>query len=563
MSRLKMSRRRYDNRALVFSEARYRALFEQNPTMILTLDPEFRMLSVNPFCASQLGYGPEELKGQPVLMLFPQHEHAIVLDQLQKCLENPDEVYHWQFRKLCKNGNLLWVEETAQAVHDLDGALNLLVVCQDITERKRAEEEREQFLLQLEAVLENINEGVVISDTKGNVLKMNKEALAMHGFDKPENVRMQLSAYHEVFEVTDLDGNVVPLENWPLARALRGERFVDRELLVRRKDTGKLVVASYSGAPVPDKSGETILSVITMRDISELQRARQELQRDKAWLEQRVEERTAELTNTISFLKDEVDERLRVQRALEAETAERHHMQQELRDKELLLLQQSRLAAMGEMIGNIAHQWRQPLNMLGLLAQDLAMTQRFGGFTDEYLYGTVKKMLESITHMSKTIDDFRNFFSTDKKKAAFSIAEVVQHTLSLLEVNLNTLHIKTTLTAGHDAVVNGYPSEYAQVLLNILGNAKDALVTRQVTDPEIRIEIGKEGDLSVVTITDNAGGIAEDILDKIFDPYFTTKGPDRGTGVGLYMSKIIIEKNMGGSLTARNVAGGAQFRIEV
>lgn len=563
MSRLKMSERRNDDRALSFSEARYRALFEQNPTMIVTLDSELRMLSVNPFCASQLGYSVDELEGQPVLMLFPQSEHAAVVDQLQKCLQNPDQVYHWQLLKVTKNGGLLWVEETAQAVHDLDGAPNLLIVCQDITERKRAEEEREQLLLQLEAVLENINEGVVISDIEGNVLKMNKEALAMHGYQNTENVRMKLSDYQDVFEVTDFEGNIVPMEQWPLARALRGERFVDYEICVRRKDTGKFLIGSYSGAPVPNKSGETILSVVTIRDISEIKRAREELQRDKAWLEQKVEERTADLSDTIASLKEEINERLRVQVALEAETAERYLMQQELREKEILLLQQSRLAAMGEMIGNIAHQWRQPLNMLGLLAQDLDMTYKSGEFTGEYLGGVVKKMLETITHMSKTIDDFRNFFSVNKQKADFSITEIVHQTLSLLQVSLNTMQIRTTLVSDCDAVVNGFPSEYAQVLLNIVGNAKDALVTGQVADPTITIEIGKEGDLSVVTITDNAGGIPEEILDKIFDPYFTTKGPDCGTGVGLYMSKIIIEKNMGGSLTARNVAGGAQFRIEV
>ncbi|GFO63629.1 hypothetical protein GMPD_15480 [Geomonas paludis] len=496
-------------------------------------------------------------------MLFPQYEHAAVIDQLQKCLENPDQVYHWQFHKVRKNGDRLWVEETAQAVHDLEGALNLLVVCQDITERKRAEEEREQLLLQLEAVLDNINEGVMISDLEGNVLNMNKEALAMHGYEGSGNFRRQLSEYQDVFEVTDFAGVPVPLEQWPLARALRGERFIDYEICVRRKDTGKFLVGSYSGAPVPNKSGEIILSVVTMRDISELKRAREELQRDKVWLEQKVEERTADLRDTIASLRDEVNERIRVQRALEAETGERYRMEQELREKELLLLQQSRLAAMGEMIGNIAHQWRQPLNILGLLAQDLAMTHKSGNFTIEYLDGTTKKMLETINHMSRTIDDFRNFFVAGKQKVDFSIAEVVQQTLSLLEVSLSNLQIRTTLVSDCDAVVNGYPSEYAQVLLNILGNAKDALVARHVADPTIRIEIGKEGDLSVVTITDNAGGIPDEIFDKIFDPYFTTKGPDRGTGVGLYMSRTIIERNMGGSLTVQNVAGGAQFRIAV
>jgi C4-dicarboxylate-specific signal transduction histidine kinase len=111
--------------------------------------------------------------------------------------------------------------------------------------------------------------------------------------------------------------------------------------------------------------------------------------------------------------------------------------------------------------------------------------------------------------------------------------------------------------------MNGYPNEFSQVLLNIMINARDAFATQNVADPTITIEIGGEEGRCVVTITDNAGGIPEEIIDKIFDPYFTTKGPDKGTGVGLYMSKTIVEKNMGGTLSACNVDGGAQFRIEV
>jgi C4-dicarboxylate-specific signal transduction histidine kinase len=112
-------------------------------------------------------------------------------------------------------------------------------------------------------------------------------------------------------------------------------------------------------------------------------------------------------------------------------------------------------------------------------------------------------------------------------------------------------------------MVNGYPNEYAQILLNILMNARDALVERNVDDPRISRHAFSEEGKTVVTITDNAGGIAEEIMDRIFDPSFTSRGPDKGTGIGLYMSKTIIEKNMGGSLTARNTGKGADFRIEV
>jgi signal transduction histidine kinase len=172
-------------------------------------------------------------------------------------------------------------------------------------------------------------------------------------------------------------------------------------------------------------------------------------------------------------------------------------------------------------------------------------------------------MMDTINHMSKTIDDFRNFFMPDKQKTDFNVKEMVEKTISLMEVGLKSQNILTSLSILSNPIAHGYPSEYAQVLLNIIGNARDALVARHVDNPTITIEVGAEGDRSVVTIIDNAGGIPEGIIDRIFDPYFTTKGPDKGTGVGLYMSKIIIEKNMGGTLRVKNVGSGARFKIVV
>jgi PAS domain S-box-containing protein len=136
---------------LRFSEARYRALYRDNPTMIVTLDADLTMLSVNPFCASQLGYTIDELEGQPVLKLFHEDDRSVMAEQLRMCLHNPDHVYRWQFRKVRKDGGLLWVEELARAVYDLNGALNILVVCQDITAHKQAEEEIEKLNTDLAA----------------------------------------------------------------------------------------------------------------------------------------------------------------------------------------------------------------------------------------------------------------------------------------------------------------------------------------------------------------------------------------------------------------------------
>lgn len=232
----------------------------------------------------------------------------------------------------------------------------------------------------------------------------------------------------------------------------------------------------------------------------------------------------------------------------------------ELRQKDQTLIQQNRLAAMGEMINNIAHQWRQPLNLISLIVQGLAERTNV---SQTELNQDVERIMGVIMHMSQTIDDFRYFFRQDKEKTCFSVNQTLAKAIDFIRPSLIDKGIDITITEQTDVAVFGYSNEYAQVLLNILGNAKDVLVEKNVAEPRINISISQTGDRSVVTITDNGGGIGSDIMPRIFDPYFTTKEKTQGTGIGLYMSKIIIEQNMEGSLTAENVDGGVAFRIEV
>jgi PAS domain S-box-containing protein len=235
----------------------------------------------------------------------------------------------------------------------------------------------------------------------------------------------------------------------------------------------------------------------------------------------------------------------------------------ELRQKDQMLIQQDRLAVMGEMINNIAHQWRQPLNTLGLVIQQAPLFYDTAEFSREFLEKNTVTAMKLIQHMSRTIDDFRNFFRSDKKLVTFGVNKVISQTISLIEKSFEDQQIGIALQTEGDPVVSGYPNEYSQVLLNILMNARDALVEHNIADARICLHTFTDGGTTVVTIADNAGGIADEIIDKLFDPYFSTKGPDKGTGIGLFMSKTIIEKNMAGRLTVRNTGKGAEFRIEV
>ena len=228
-----------------------------------------------------------------------------------------------------------------------------------------------------------------------------------------------------------------------------------------------------------------------------------------------------------------------------------------------LLIQQSRLAAMGEMIRNIAHQWRNPLNNVALIIQNVQLELGYDTAAMMQLHRDIRLAMEVIGQMSQTINDFSDFFHEEKEKQRFSIVTAVNSAVTLTAPAIKSQEIRLEIETKSDVTAFGFKNEYAQALVNIISNARNACMERCAVNPCISITVTEENGRSVLYVRDNGGGISEDVLPKIFDPYFTTRGPDRGTGIGLYMAKVIIEQNMAGRLTARNVKGGAEFRIEV
>jgi len=224
--------------------------------------------------------------------------------------------------------------------------------------------------------------------------------------------------------------------------------------------------------------------------------------------------------------------------------------------KEQLLFQQSKLAAMGEMIGAIAHQWRQPLNTLSLNIQLLVDDFFDKKVDEEYILSFEKKNLNIVNFMSKTIDDFRNFFKKDKEKQEFELLEAVIDVLKLIDKQLKNHNISIEIH-GDDSKIIGYKNEFKQVILNIINNAREAIVKNNTKNGTISINIKN----NIITITDNGGGIPKEIQNRIFEPYFTTKGA-KGTGIGLYMSKIIIEEHMNGKLYFINENDKTTFIID-
>lgn len=240
----------------------------------------------------------------------------------------------------------------------------------------------------------------------------------------------------------------------------------------------------------------------------------------------------------------------------------------ELEAKNQLIMQQSKMAALGEMIENIAHQWRQPLSSISSLSTGIQLKKENNDLSDEYLDDSLQTINFNAQYLSHTIDDFRSFFEKDSHKNNFNVKNTVLKALKLLKYKLKDTHIQVQQKFD-DVNINSFENELIQVVLNLFNNSLDAFETNHIQHKIIIAEVIKEKSAVKIQLTDSAGGIKEEILSKIFEPYFTTKHKSQGTGIGLYMCEEIISKHMKGSIQAQNidfehnkeVLKGARFTI--
>jgi signal transduction histidine kinase len=258
-----------------------------------------------------------------------------------------------------------------------------------------------------------------------------------------------------------------------------------------------------------------------------------------------------------------------------------------LRRNEQLLVQQARHAAVGEALGAIAHQWRQPLNALGLVLQNLRDAFLHGELDREHLERSLGKARLQLQHLSKTIDDFRSFSLPDRQTTVFPLRDLFREVLALYQPQLEASRVSVDLGcrespggpllamepgAACDLVVDGPRNAFGHAILNLLNNAREAIVDqRKRTGPEgqparqgsIRVVVSRLAERLRIEVSDDGGGIPQDALETIFEPYHSTKGPSRGTGLGLYMCKRIVEEHMAGTIAAANGETGAIFTIEL
>jgi PAS domain S-box-containing protein len=478
----------------------FRTLIEYTRDPVYVLDPNdgYRIVYVNQAACSHYGMDREHL----LTLRIPDWDPVFDMKNIDVRQQEMRQGKSMCFETLHRvaSGDLVPVEVTANyLVHN--GKELSAGYFHNITDRKKMEaalKESERNLIDAQRIA---RVGNWACDLSGNILSVSDECSRIFGLDRTE-LTGKFETFLEMVLPDERDNVLSEIETM-----LKNYLPCSFECGIRRSD-GIEATVHVNGEVVFDDVGNPVRLVGTVQDITEQRRV------------------------------------------MEA-----------LREKDMLLVQQSRLAAMGEMINYIAHQWRQPLNSIGVLVQAMREDYEDGRCDDKCIELMVTQIMDLIRHMSCTIDDFRDFFRPAGNVKRFNLKEMTCKTLSFISHAMKADRIEVNLEADENITAMGYPNEFAHVMLNILNNAREVLVEKGVESPRIDVRISEEGEKAVITIRDNAGGIPANVIGGVFDCYFTTK--KKGTGIGLYMSKIIIEKRMKGSIAANNTDEGAEFRIEL
>ncbi|MBF0345351.1 MAG: PAS domain S-box protein [Nitrospirae bacterium] len=390
----------------------------------------------------------------------------------------------------------------------------------DLTKREETLRESEERYRSL--FTKNPAKMLLLEADTGRIMDANPAACSFYGYTLDEIKSMKISDINVDEQISDFhtSGSKDPVEG----------KIFD---LLHRLANGEVRNVRIKTSPIHINGKMVLFLIVT--NITQQVLAEQEVKRKQEELE---------------ILNQTLEERVR------EETAKRL-------EREQMLIQQSKLAAMGEMLSMIAHQWRQPLSSITTIGGDLQVALMLDKFDKEGFYESLKKINDQAQYLSQTINDFRNFFNPKRRRENVWLKDVINQALGIMKNSLEHRSITVEIDCSLARAINTYTNEVTQVLLNLIKNAKDVAVERQTKSPKLTIKCRDNKDFQTMEIEDNSGGIAEDIIGKIFEPYFTTKDDSAGTGLGLYMSKMIIEKHCRGELYVRNTADGACFTVRL
>ncbi len=379
------------------------------------------------------------------------------------------------------------------------------------------------------------------TDVNGIIIFVNDEFCNISGYSKNELIGQN----HNIVRHPD-----VPKEKFNLLWETLKNKKIYKDTVKNLAKDGSAFYVNTTIIPILDEN-ENITEYIAIRyDVTKEVMLREELIKKEAEYEElnrSLEKRVQEQTKELKELNLTLEERVRDEIAKNE-------------DKQRVMFWQSRHASLGQMLANIAHQWRQPLTELSLAMFNIKKSAQNNEVDNVSKFYDESKYI--IKNMSQTIDDFTNFFSPDKEKHYFNISDSIAESIGLLEsiINDEMITIKTNFK---DIEVLGITNELTQVMINLINNSKDAFIHNSILLREIAITTRVENDFALIEVQDNAGGIAKENIEKIFEPYFTTKHKSRGTGLGLFMSKMICEQGLGGTLDVKSKKNTTTFSIKI
>jgi PAS domain S-box-containing protein len=465
-------------------------------------------------------------------MIHPD-DYKATMDNMRAHIEGRIPQYQLEYRLKTKQGTYKWFfDQGSVTERDKDGKpLKLCGVVIDITEKKIAELQHlasEKRFRQFAALLPQV---VCELDGEFNILYINKFGENLFGLKE--------TGKYNLFEFLDKTNRLRVQKSFN--DLINKSETKDPGLQITFKDAkgNDINLFTYASFEIEKNEIKTIRAIGI--DLSE----RIKLEQNLNALNEELNIQKNQLENFNRILEDKVSEEVEKNRV-----------------KDQLMSLQARQAAMGEMVGHIAHQWKQPLNTLNLIILDIQDAYQYGELNEEYINKSVHTGKKVIEHMSQTIDDFRNFFKPLKEKKTFNVKQQVDTALSFIRATVETAGIKLENNIKEEFFAKGFPNEFSQVVINIVGNAREAILENgKITDPVIRIDSKKNGNNGSICFYNNGGPIPDNVLSHIFEPYFTTKDDNKGTGIGLYLVKTIIHQNMNGEITLKNHSDGVEFEI--
>lgn len=407
-----------------------------------------------------------------------------------------------------------------------------------IQEQKILNKERKKHKTWLKNIVKYSPLGIVFTDKKGNIQYANPRFTSMTGFAMDECIGNNVSILQSGIQNEEFYKQL-----W---KTISGGEIWNGEIANRKKD-GTLYWEEMSIAPIKDENGLITHFVATKKDITD----EKQLHRELLLANSELNEMTGILRMREQKL-EKINEQLTI--LIQKESAN-------IQEKDKLLMEQSKMATMGEMIGMIAHQWRQPLNAVSAATIKVNMLNELGILKSEELSNTLKFIQEMSQKMSATINEFMEFSKPDREKELVDIKDIVESVFKIIDAQLITRNIAFNIDIEKNIHLQTYRKELAHIVLNLLSNARDAFENKEIPDKTITIRAYIDKNHIIIKVVDNAGGIKGEILPKIFEPFFTTKPSGKGTGLGLYMSKKMLEEHFDGTLNVINREFGAEFTI--